>query len=349
MVIPLDAPTYIADATVPTAKSSKVVKVAKVATTSVIASKLFVNQSWAKALKPFVCSAMSTTFASLCVHPVDLLKTRTQVSGKGALVAKWSSRKMGALTILCDAILKKEPILNFWAGYGSEFCRQCLYGSLRIGLHRTFSNHLKENLPTGASELPILQTAGCALTAGAIASLFSVPFDMAKLQMQVDSQLPLAQRRNYKSSYDALHQIITTKGALKNMGFIYPVVLTRACAINVVMMVTYDKTKAKMEAAFGPGWKANLSACGLASTAVTFVYAPLDRIRSILVTQKPKTDGTKVYTGMLDCAWKIARRDGITYLWRGCTALYVMGFNHAFIILNAVQIMEKAYQKHMGV
>lgn len=347
----MDAPTYISKA--PLVKGAKVATVAKVATTSVVAAKLLVNTyiPLAKALKPFICSAVSTTFASLCVHPVDLLKTRTQVSGKGArkMVAKWSSRKIGATTILCDAILKKEPILNFWAGYGSEFCRQCLYGSLRIGLHRTFSNHLKEKLPAGTTELPVLQTAGCALSAGAIASLFSVPFDMAKLQMQVDAQLPQAQRRNYKSSYDALHQILTTKGALRQMGNIYPVVLTRACAINVVMMVTYDKTKAKMEKSFGLGWKANLTSCALASTAVTFVYAPLDRIRSILVTQKPGPDGMKAYTGMLDAAWKIGRRDGVTYLWRGCSALYVMGFTHAFIILNAVQVAERLYKTHVGV
>lgn len=68
--------------------------------------------------------------------------------------------------------------------------RQAVYGTARLGLHRTFSNMLQER--RGGEALPLYEKALSSLSSGAIASAIGNPFDVSLVRMQSDTMLPPA-------------------------------------------------------------------------------------------------------------------------------------------------------------
>lgn len=63
-------------------------------------------------------------------HPIDVVKTRLQVSGEG-------TRNYKALGIggTVSVIAKEEGIPAFWKGIGAAWMREASYTSLRLGLY----------------------------------------------------------------------------------------------------------------------------------------------------------------------------------------------------------------------
>eukprot|EP01031_Cornospumella_fuschlensis_P038090 gene38090-46283_t len=64
------------------------------------------------------------------IHPIDVVKTRLQVSGEG-------TRNYKALGIggTVSVIAKEEGISAFWKGIGAAWLREASYTSLRLGLY----------------------------------------------------------------------------------------------------------------------------------------------------------------------------------------------------------------------
>ena len=60
--------------------------------------------------------------------------------------------------------------------------------------------------------------------------------------MQADSTLPEAQRRNYTGVMNALTRIATEEGVKGLWAGAVPT-MSRACALNCAMMVSYEKAK----------------------------------------------------------------------------------------------------------
>lgn len=119
--------------------------------------------------------------------------------------------------------------------------RQAVYGTARLGLHREFSDRLKE--AQGGGTLPAWKSVLSSMGSGAIASVVGTPFDIALVRMQADTLKPVAgtscdlqcddaasasprplpttrpiypaERRNYKHVFDALARITREEGVTK--------------------------------------------------------------------------------------------------------------------------------------
>lgn len=63
--------------------------------------------------------------------------------------------------------------------------------------------------------------------------------------MQADTTLPQAERRNYTSVFNALTTIVKNDGIRALWAGAVPT-MTRACSLNIAMMVSYDTTKEKI-------------------------------------------------------------------------------------------------------
>lgn len=66
-------------------------------------------------------------------HPIDVVKTRLQVSGDGTN----GTRNYKALGIggTVSIIAKEEGVTAFWKGIGAAWMREASYTSLRLGLY----------------------------------------------------------------------------------------------------------------------------------------------------------------------------------------------------------------------
>lgn len=89
--------------------------------------------------QPFVCGGLSACFASSIVHPVDLAKVRLQL-----FAVQHSGMPRPSFPEIISTMVKKEGISSIYSGLSAALARQCVYGTARIGLHRTFSDLLQK-------------------------------------------------------------------------------------------------------------------------------------------------------------------------------------------------------------
>ena len=158
-----------------------------------------------KTAEPFVCGGLSGVLASSCIHPIDLSKVRLQ------LYAKINPGKPipGFHQVLMDMI-KKDGFLSIYSGISAAVMRQCVYGTARIGLHRTFSDELQRRNNGHSLSFGMKVLSG--MSSGAIAVCIGTPFDVSLVRMQADSMKAKSDQRGYKSVFDALARIAKEEG-----------------------------------------------------------------------------------------------------------------------------------------
>jgi solute carrier family 25 oxoglutarate transporter 11 len=181
------------------------------------------------------------------------------------------------------------------------------------------------------------------LFAGGLGSFIATPCDLVLVRMQADSTLPEAERRNYKSVFDAFRRIVNEEGLTSCWNGAGPTI-ARAMALNVAMLVTYDEAKERLQAKFGKEANQRLimfAASMLSACATSTASLPFDNIKTKLQKMKRLPDGTIPYSGFIDCAMKTATREGITGFWAGLPTYYFRVGPHAIITLMASEYLRK--------
>lgn len=155
--------------------------------------------------EPFVCGGLSGCLASSVIHPIDLSKVRLQLfATQNPGVAKPS------FVSIISLMIQKEGIKSIYAGLSASLSRQCVYGTARIGLHRTFSDYMIKS--NNGRHLSFVEKVISGMASGAIAVCIGTPFDVALVRMQADSMKPTNQRRGYRNAVDALFRIAKEEG-----------------------------------------------------------------------------------------------------------------------------------------
>lgn len=185
------------------------------------------------AAQPFVVGGASAMLASSFIHPIDLSKVRLQLYA----TLNPGKPRPSSLSILKEMV-RTEGVSSIYAGLSASLMRQAVYGTARIGLHRTISNELSARnkgkpLSFGTKMLS-------AICSGSIAVVAGTPFDVALVRMQADSMKAKENRRGYKNVFDAISRVIKEEGFGKLYSGLLPNVL-RGVSVNVGMMACYDQ------------------------------------------------------------------------------------------------------------
>lgn len=302
------------------------------------------NGGFAKAVEPFVCGGSAATFASCVIHPIDLAKVRMQLFGQLN-----PGVKVPGFPTLLSGMIKSEGVGSIYKGVDAAIGRQMVYGTARIGLHRTFSDMLvtyNDGKPIG-----FLTKTLSGMASGSIAVCIGTPFDIALVRLQSDSMAPVKERRNYKNVFDAF--IRTTKeegvGALyKGLG---PNIL-RGMSMNVGMLACYDQAKEVVASILndpmtnGPTLPTKIGSSAIAGFTAAFFSLPFDLIKSRLMAQKIDMETGKLpYSGVVDCAIKIFKQEGAAGFFSGFSAYYGRCAPHAMIILLSIETITQSYRK----
>ncbi|CAM9684883.1 unnamed protein product, partial [Discosporangium mesarthrocarpum] len=192
----------------------------------------------AATVQPFVCGGLAACFASSCIHPIDLAKVRIQL-----MATMNPDAPKPSFPALISNMVKMEGVSSVYAGLSAALMRQAIYGTARIGLHRTFSDKLQE--VSGGGEIPFWMKALSGMGSGAIAVAIGTPFDVALVRMQSDSMKEKSVRRNYKNVFDALQRCAREEGLGALYAGLAPNIL-RGMGMNVGMMACYDQAKGSM-------------------------------------------------------------------------------------------------------
>lgn len=300
------------------------------------------SKSPAEIAMPFVCSGTAACFASTCIHPIDLAKVRLQL-----FAVAHPGKPRPSFTSMLGEMVRKEGFLSIYNGLSASLMRQAIYGTARMGLHRTISDYLVER--NGGKPIGFGVKAGAGLTGGAVAVLVGTPFDVALVRMQADSMKPAAQRRNYANVFDACSRIFAKeggaglyKGLVPNIG--------RGMAMNVGMMACSDQAKELMlkvtkDDPKSPGLVTRLGAAATGGFFAAWLSLPFDLMKSRLQDMKAGPDGKMPYKGLVDCAGKILQQEGVLAFWTGFAAYYSRCAPHAMIILLSIDEVKKMYSK----
>ena len=135
-------------------------------------------------------------------------------------------------------MIKNEGFMSIYAGLSASLMRQLIYGTARIGLHRSFSDYIKER--NNGQNPSFAMKSGSGMLSGSIAVCIGTPFDVALVRMQGDSMKPPAQRRGYKNVFDALARVAREEGFSKLYSGLAPNIL-RGMAMNVGQLACYDE------------------------------------------------------------------------------------------------------------
>jgi len=250
---------------------------------------------------------------------------------------------------ILSTLVKNDGIPSIYKGVDAAIGRQLVYGTARIGLHRTFSDKLVEM--NGGKDINFGLKAVSGMASGSIAVCIGTPFDIALVRLQSDSMAAPEDRRNYKNVFDALIRTTREEGFGALYKGLAPNIL-RGMSMNVGMLACYDQAKevvAKMlndPMENGPSLQTKMGSSAVAGFTAALFSLPFDVMKSRLMAQKPDTvTGEMPYKSISDCAVKIFRAEGVAGFFAGFSAYYGRCAPHAMIILLSIESITQAYRK----
>jgi len=250
-------------------------------------------------IKNVAAAGSSAVITVTGIHPIDVVKTRLQISGEGT-----RNYKSLGISGTVQTILKEEGLSAFWKGIGAAWLREASYTSLRLGLYSPIKKMMGVN---NQSSFFLKFSAGSA--AGAIGSVVGNPFDVIKTRMMA-SEGKIAP--SFLSTIKEIYQNNRLPGFYKGL----QANVMRACVLNGTKMACYDQIKyAIIKSGIIPsGIPTQFCAAFGAGFFMATTVAPFDMIRTQLMSQN---NGGKAYKGFVDCLVKIIREKGVTGLYAG--------------------------------
>ena len=134
----------------------------------------------------FLYGGLSCQFAVLFTNPIDVVKTRMQLSGElsgsSAQSAAAGARRPG-LVAVAQSLAANEGPRAFYRGFTASILREALYSSTRMGLYEPLKELLAPGVSPSNTSLSVRIIAGG--LAGALGALVSNPTDLVRVRMQV--------------------------------------------------------------------------------------------------------------------------------------------------------------------
>ena len=272
-------------------------------------------------IKSVGAAGLSAVITVTGIHPIDVVKTRLQVSGNGA-------RNYKALGIngTIKTIFREEGLRAFWKGIDAAWLREASYTSLRLGLYDPIKNIMGVN---NKSNFFMKFAAGS--LAGGIGSLFGNPFDVIKTRMMTfEGREPKTFLYTFIDIYKS-RKLDLYKGLQAN--------IIRACVLNGTKMACYDQiketiTQTKM---IPSGIPTQFCSAFGAGFLMAITVSPFDMIRTQLMNQ---SSNVKMYKGFVDCFVKIVKEKGVTGLYAGFIPIWARFAPNAclqFIIFEQIK------------
>ncbi|EDV30547.1 uncharacterized protein Dana_GF23354 [Drosophila ananassae] len=289
----------------------------------------------------FLFGGLSGMGATIVVQPLDLVKTRMQISGAG------SGKKEFRNSFHCmQTIVSKEGVLALYTGIGAALLRQATYTTSRLGIYTYLNDQFLERFKHNPG---VLHSMVMGTVAGACGAFIGTPAEVALIRMTSDGRLPVAERRNYTSVLNALSRITTEEGVAALWKGSLPTV-GRAMIVNMTQLASYSQFKAYFRD--GPlkmqeGIPLHFCASMLSGLLTTMTSMPLDIAKTRIQNMKT-IDGKPEYRGTVDVLYRVARQEGLFSLWKGFTPYYCRLGPHTVLTFILLEQLNKAYNTYIN-
>ncbi|KAM7539329.1 hypothetical protein Aperf_G00000059239 [Anoplocephala perfoliata] len=288
----------------------------------------------------FVLGGSSGMLATCVVQPLDLVKTRMQVSGEGGAARTYNSTLHAISTIV-----RQEGPLKIYAGLSAGLLRQATYTTTRLGIYTSLFECVSSRSKSGGPP-SFLAKLGIGLTAGVLGAFVGTPAEVCLIRMTADGRLPVAQRRNYTNVFNALYRIFKEEGLLALWRGAVPTMI-RAGVVNVAQLVSYSQFKQTIleNDLMWDGFGVHLTASMCSALITSTVSLPVD-IAKTRIQNMRTINGRAEYSGIFDVLIRTMKSEGVMALWKGFTPYLFRNGPHTvliFVILEQLNIFYNVY------
>lgn len=295
------------------------------------------NKPWLRPVLPFAIGAFAGMVGQTCIQPVDVTKVRIQLAGEGTK----STARPSPLSVAKN-IATNEGFTRLWAGLTAGYVRQLSYGMLRLGFFDRLLAFFDARAHARGTPVTFRERAAASILGGGLAAALANPAEVALVRMQSDGMLPPAQRANYRSALDALARIARQEGVAGLWRGVYPTT-TRAMVSNFGQLAVFAEAKSQLQRRTALRFQAlTLTATVVAGFAAAVVSLPFDFLKTRLQR------GGSEYKGVLDCAVKVLKEEGVGRFYRGFGTYFARIAPHTVITLFVADNLHAVVKRHQG-
>lgn len=267
--------------------------------------------------------AFAGIFVSMCLHPMDTVKTVVQSCGTD----------QRSVTYIGRSIISERGLSGLYRGITSNIASSAPISAIYTFSYESVKGAL---LPLFAKEYHSLAhcvAGGCASVA---TSFVFTPSERIKQQMQVGS--------HYHSCWNALLGIVG-KGGFLSLYNGWGAVLCRNVPHSIIKFYTYESLKNVMLAPHQPHSQLNtistLLCGGLAGSTAALFTTPFDVVKTRLQTQIPGSANR--YHGVYSTLRDIAQHEGLKGLYRGLTPRLAMYMTQGALFFASYESFKKLF------
>ncbi|CAE7494806.1 PUMP1 [Symbiodinium sp. KB8] len=288
-------------------------------------------------LKRWGVAAVSACAAETATLPLDVTKIRLQLQGEATSGSGEAASRRGMVGMMAH-VAKSEGLAGLYGGLSAALIRQVVYGGIGVGMYQPVrklliglgSAALVLQLPSAPfpfdRDLLACRKRACAgMLTGGLGQFVASPTDVVKIRIQADGRLKLqGKEARYRGALHAFRSIAKKEGlAGERLGFFSGVrpSVTRAAVINGCGIAAYDHSKQLTLRITGAedGLLPRVVGSLISGFVSAVVSTPLDVVKTRLMSQPADQ---RLYKGMIDCASKTVRGEGLMALYAGFLPAY---------------------------
>ncbi|XP_049848605.1 mitochondrial substrate carrier family protein ucpB-like [Schistocerca gregaria] len=253
----------------------------------------------------FAVGGTASVSAAIITHPIDLLKVRQMVH-KGKNVR---------LTSTISGLMAENGLQAFYSGLSASILRQVTYSTTRFGTYGI----IKNSMAKGDNYFPLWKKFLSGMLAGAAGAVVGNPAEVVMVRMQANKKTTPTYK--YKNVFHGVACIVRQEGVTSLWKGVGPSA-ARAIIVTASQLGVYDHMKfvlvqqlKLLQDNFFAHFLASMSA-GLFAAITT---NPVDVVKTRLMNESTlgSNDPKHLYRGMLDCAYKIAKTEGLGAFYKG--------------------------------
>jgi len=271
--------------------------------------------TFSESLAPFVNGGLAGMAATCIVQPIDLIKTRMQLSGE-----RGAARAYNNSFVAIQHIARAEGVLALYTGLSAGLLRQATYTTTRLGVYQMIMDYVA---PNDGSAIPFYSKLVCGMAAGGIGAFVGTPAEVTLIRMTADGRLPPAERRGYKNAFEALSRMAKEEGVLSWWKGCSPTV-ARAMVLNAAQLGCYSQAKQMLikSGYFTDNIFSHAIASLISGFVCTAVSMPIDMTKTRLQNMKI-INGKPQYSGIYDVVSTVVTKEGFFSLWKGFTPYFL--------------------------
>ncbi|XP_048591988.1 nicotinamide adenine dinucleotide transporter 2, mitochondrial [Brassica napus] len=289
-----------------------------------------------KSIRDTICNAgagaAAGAIAATFVCPLDVIKTRLQVHGLP------ETRRGSVIITSLGNILKKEGVRGMYRGLSPTIIALLPNWAVYFSVY----GKLKDLLQSSDGKLSIGANMVAAAGAGASTSIATNPLWVVKTRLMTQGMRPDVVP--YKSMLSAFSRIFREEG----FRGLYSGVIPSLVGVShvAIQFPVYEKIKQYMANVgdksvdqLSPGEVAVASSISKVIASVS-TY-PHEVVRSKLQEQGQVRNAKAKYSGVIDCAKKVFRNEGVPGFYRGCATNLLRTTPSAVITFTSYEMIHR--------